>query len=572
MSKEKHNRASTRSSEEDYISKNPNAETAVNPSRYYVSNDPVLLPPETIKILILTEGGGSFIESLDQDFSLSILVDVLNENIGLDPKIEVTKAHRASSVGPDVLRDFRFKPRALDGFHEVWLFGILDFSTLPLDDSEIEVLTEFMHSGGGVFATGDHDGRGTPLCGKISRVRNMRQWGKPLTVTSNSDQRFDTLRSGDDDIYQFTDESDDTAQEIFPIIVSGTATRSACPSAYPHPLLCSPTGVIRFLPDHRHEGTCISKPDLTQKIKLDGKDVDEYPTVNNSPSATRISPQLVAKARADAPHTTVDNNSACFPFTQIDSFEAIVVYDGHRIQTDSDGHTANIGRVVVDSSFHHFVNMNLKGFRNSPRINTIGKGQLAYNDIKRYFRNIAVWLAPKPIQEDLRWRGLWRARWTYPLTEELSSFAYQNNPGQQGWETVLRIGEFMHDTLRRLGLDCEISNWISDLLNSKAPRNALSFLADPWASLPNFSGGSLPLLDTRTIHTAILGGVAIQLSINHPDPFDIKRNDADIFLIGKSVLETAIKNGASIGVSSLQKYLTEMSQRIEQALQLFDDF
>jgi hypothetical protein len=48
----------------------------------------------------------------------------------------------------------------------------------------MQAILNFMNSGGGVFATGDHYKLGACLCGAIPRVRSMRKW----FVTANPDE------------------------------------------------------------------------------------------------------------------------------------------------------------------------------------------------------------------------------------------------------------------------------------------------------------------------------------------------------------------------------------------------
>jgi hypothetical protein len=58
---------------------------------------------------------------------------------------------------------------------------VLFFPTKPSDPdvtlaSEVEAIAQFMESGRGFFATGDHENLGGELCGLIPRVRSMRRW------------------------------------------------------------------------------------------------------------------------------------------------------------------------------------------------------------------------------------------------------------------------------------------------------------------------------------------------------------------------------------------------------------
>jgi hypothetical protein len=64
----------------------------------------------------------------------------------------------------------------------VWLFGYEGWNYQvtppgdPLGAAEIQAIANFMEGGGGVFATGDHAGMGSFMCGSIPRIRTMRKW------------------------------------------------------------------------------------------------------------------------------------------------------------------------------------------------------------------------------------------------------------------------------------------------------------------------------------------------------------------------------------------------------------
>src|SRR5262245_41191123 len=69
-----------------------------------------------------------------------------------------------------------------------------------------------------------------------------------------------------------------------------------------------------------------------------------------------------------------------------------------RLARDEDGNL--LGRGIAHSSFHHFADYNWDTNRGAPSFVTEPQGQgmksepLALQDIRRYVRNLAVWLAP----------------------------------------------------------------------------------------------------------------------------------------------------------------------------------
>src|SRR6266540_328299 len=149
--------------------------------------DPILLLPIPIRILILTEDEGSF--SPQHRFSLSEMIQALKTLDSFTVDFQITTAHRltVSEDDPSIsapglnnfaqdadIKGFRFDNPAHfnpKNFDEVWLFGISAghddyFPVHPLSDHELRILIQFMNAGGGVFATGDHEDLGRPLCGR----------------------------------------------------------------------------------------------------------------------------------------------------------------------------------------------------------------------------------------------------------------------------------------------------------------------------------------------------------------------------------------------------------------------
>ena len=169
-------------------------------------------------------------------------------------------------------------------YDEIWLFGYEGYDGEPIGpgsgepgsitDSELTAITKFMQAGGGVFATGDHDGLGSALCGRIPRVRFMRKWyspddaspGIPLLTIRNwpgdGPTRVDTLQKSATDTdpnFYFDDQSDDIPQTLAVLVPS-------------HPVVQGASSVLKVYPDHMHEGEVIAATggQLTQTSASDG--------------------------------------------------------------------------------------------------------------------------------------------------------------------------------------------------------------------------------------------------------------------------------------------------------------
>jgi hypothetical protein len=248
---------------------------------------------------------------------------------------KITNAHRDDSQnekkridkGPVKLTDLNI----LDGYDEIWLFG--SKGSQPLSDAEIDLLKEFMRApkSGGVLVTGDHGPLGKGLAERIPRAGAMRRWD----VEALGPNRHSSLVEGPDENSSFSaqDESDDRPQTIhylrFPI------NAPAGVRLQPHPVLCGPDGPIDVLPDHEHEGEATAPA-------VNDDNVSIWP--KNQDGSHQEQPIVIAWGDVTDPQILLKR------------FRVISVYNGH---------TVNIGRIIADSSWHHWDNSNLRGFESS---------------------------------------------------------------------------------------------------------------------------------------------------------------------------------------------------------------
>jgi len=269
-------------------------------------------------------------------FHLGQVLDIINNDPWSHINFNFTKAHRQVSGEAGVIDNFDFSSYDLDQYSQVWLFGINRQSQGgELSDVELRHLTEFMDAGGGVFATGDHEDLGNPLAAEVPRVRSMRRWyypnpgpnGEPVAPAQSGADRHDTLVGGGT-------QTDPDPQEIRPryyFRFTGGSSVILHRVKYPHPVLCGPNGVINYLPDHMHEGLCEVPSDLSKNYTFDGVPFEEYPSKDGSQEA----PEVIAWA--------VNNVTN-------DEFGVLAAYDGHEV---------DVGRVVVDATWHHWFNINI---------------------------------------------------------------------------------------------------------------------------------------------------------------------------------------------------------------------
>lgn len=415
--------------------------------------DPAQLNPQEIRILLLADGGITF---GNEHYGLSLFIEVFD---AYNPfvRFNVTTANRnafddtADYPGFSFEKDFNPKR-----FHEVWLFGSEPDLKKKLPEKELEILAKFMNDGGGVFATGDHEALGAALCGEVPRVRRMRKWffadplpnGQPRSTPRDNEFRHDSLNRGDNYEYEYLDQIDDAPQLIFPKMFNPTC----CLKGSPHPVLAYGLEAIRFLPDHVHEGECYVPDDLDTCFQFGAYKGEDFPAGPGTGSK-RVGPEVIAWAQIPDPHIT-RNYLQCLPTGQVPSFGIIGAYDGRQ---------ADVGRVVVDASFHHFVNFNLYGFATSEDRASKDKGQHAYEQIKAYFGNIALWLARPQTHRKVFNRVLAVSLRTYPLIEELLTLRDRINSESLRFRDYYNLGLMARSTVGSLTSSALAREWAFDL-------------------------------------------------------------------------------------------------------------
>ena len=528
----------------------------------------------TVKVLIVTDGSLNFGEG---DFGLSTFVRVLKNEAPSRVKFDITLAHirnvsdAAMMAGePGVvnrIKQFRFDNAAhfaAGMYDQIWLFGIetsyagMPGRTTTLASAEVNAIFAHMQAGGGVFATGDHGFLGQALCSALPRVRNMRYWGDFPSSDNNQNQvsmsgprRNDSNQEGNDPGTSFSDQSDDIPQPLDLLLYSSYAghLRSA---RYPHPLLCGRNGRIDVFPDHPHEGE-VRGPvpaELTQKFGQ----VDEYPL---DALGQRVVPEVVAWGRVRAGNTTRGGKIPTLAHT----FGVVSAYDGHR--------AAGKGRVVCDSTWHHFVNVNLigvveggtfdefdvpgesptkhDGFLSTP------SGLAALNKIKNYYTNIGIWISP-PTKHSCFHRLTW---WEIVFAERLveATLTSPDIPLERiPAATLMHIGIHARDVFGRRAGQCQSLQWLIDWTRQYIE---VSWL-DPWdptTSARLEKGESpLPVIDPMPMVDIVLGAALVGLRQQFPQaPEKLSERDDEVAL-------KAIGKGAQFGVELASKLVLEQTK------------
>ena len=290
----------------------------------------------TIRILLqTTTPGGPDDWSID---SLTLLREHLASLRDGDTRFAVTARNRESGAdGDDPVLASLDRSR----FDELWLFALDGGDGMSAGDCR--GIDRFRRRGGGILATRDHQDMGSSLCnlGGIGAAhyfhsRNPepepdRQVADDVGTPSISWPNYHSGRNGD-------------FQKIIPLAPEHELLRNA-----------GPAGSIELFPAHPHEGAV-------------------------GPPPADHSARVVAQGTS---------------LTTGRRFNLIVAFDR---SPRPDGKL--LGRGVAESSFHHFADYNWDTGRGAPSFVTESPGRgmqtepRALADIKRYVRNLAVWLAP----------------------------------------------------------------------------------------------------------------------------------------------------------------------------------
>jgi hypothetical protein len=387
---------------------------------------PWWITPAQCRILFYTDGvahlqGGSFqgltyVKTLLEAhpyFYVNFVIDVCHRN-GTDPTATIFAGTAKKLTELDIMNKY----------DEIWFFGVDGGASLTA--AEVTLMDQFMAApkNGGVLTTGDHASLGQGLSGQIKRVGQMRLYPAPDSVPPGWNttlvQRAPAAGEpadppGPGQALNFNDQSDDIPQSIrwrrYPVgIFHGR----------PHPVLCGPSGPIDVLPDHEHEGEA-----LAPAVAGD----------SNWPSgvAGQEAPEVIAWGRIKDPNAT---------------------NHGHEIGVISayNGHMVDVGRIVADSTWHHWFDINLIGLAGSGPPYTgfaaTPAGQAALKKIDAYYLNCGVWLAPPSVQTAMRNAAFWSIIWQ-DIVVELPLKA-----------SLLYWGRAGIDALGRRAGRCAIFDWV----------------------------------------------------------------------------------------------------------------
>jgi hypothetical protein len=388
--------------------------------------------PAKVRILMYADSSVNFVGG--PFLGLQYVKTLLESRAYYYVDFDVATAHRdggdlsASVAGAKKLTDLDI----INKYDQIWFFGIN--STPDLTPAEVTLLDQFMAApkSGGVLVTGDHADLGKGIAGQITRAGQMRRYPAP---PASPNVWNTTLEDGPDagTTFDFNDQSDDRPQTVryqrFPIWSPLAFKRRY----RPHPVMCGPKGPITMFPDHQHEGEALAPVPAAGDPK--------WPTK----SGHQEQPYVIAWGKIKDP---------------------AAVRHGQEIGLASayNGHNVDVGRIVADSTWHHWFDINLTGVAPTPSpyagFDATSAGQAALKQIDAYFLNCGVWLAPPDKQVAMRHAAWWSILWTDRIVE-LPLDA-----------PIWYLGEQAINALELRAPRCTVSDWIFDfpIFKEKIPR------------------------------------------------------------------------------------------------------
>lgn len=375
---------------------------------------PIFCPKPTVKILFYTDYDGVRMDTTS-DFGVGMLRNLIVNNNPYYVNFQIDLVNR--HAGGHAIN--KLTSTLLAAYDQVWFFGVLQ-ANVPgqpeneLVTAEVTALENWMLHGG-VLMTGDHANPKPPgaaasldpdvnlgraLGFKVPRAGQLRKWEGPPTAVPPDGNHNTQVPVPPTNIEDLILQEDEHPQRL----ILKTYPVGFYPYTFrvrPHPLFCGRDGVISVFPDHMHEGMLLIPSPLNA----------EWPTVGG----VQPKPEIIASG-------TDKRNGNVYP--------VVSAYDGDAI---------GIGRIVADSTWHHYFNINLRGFPLKPD----GTPGPVLAKIANFFVNLAVWLSPRRKRQAMRCTILWYLA-NHPQVIELK------------YSHIFVLGRTAYDVLGRWASQCEI--------------------------------------------------------------------------------------------------------------------
>lgn len=449
--------------------------------------------PAEVRILMYADGRVTFTPVFG---GLQYVKKLMESEAYFFADFRITTAHRtlapsASGAmhGPVTLAQLGI----LDNFDVIWFFN--DEETPTMSEEEKSLLEQFMETRadnnvpkrGGVLVTGDHSVLGQGLGRNIKRAGEMRRWD----TAAQGDQRLSTLEEGPlPGVFTDSLQEDDRPQKIRLTPFGFGPPLGFKREVRPHPVMCGPDGPVDVFPDHQHEG---------ETLELSPPGGADWPTKDNHQEL----PRVIARGETKDPAVTHRE------------FGIVSAYDGH---------TVDVGRIVADSSWHHWFDLNLMGFT------ATAAGEAALRKIDPYFLNCGIWLAPPEQQDEMRNAAWWAILWIDRIVELRAD------------APLWYLGEQAIAALGQYASRCAVTDWV---FNSAFDRRIPSPTLEKMFEQVQLSN----LAFEQYVAGGILHQLMLQLGPSNPErpfPFEVPSDEE---------LERAIADGVDEGIEALKAQL-----------------
>src|SRR6266850_1253510 len=364
-----------------------------------------------IRILFYTDHPSVSIDDDDAGYGVSRLKKLIDSHKPAFADVEISLVNRHQGEHGA----HKLTTELLSNYDELWVFGMyqlnMDKLTLlhggpqnELNDNEVDALQNWMTTGG-VLMTGDHANinprtndpdhgsflsLGKALGNRVPRAGELRGWqGIPTDFKEESFNTQVNTSGHDPDNLDLQQDGIPQSLELPGFGLLGL----------PHPIFLGRSGPIQAFPDHAHEGA------LTVS------------SLSNGATSSGWKPK---------PVTIAYGRDKRFPGLGR-RYELVAAYDGD---------PASVGRIIADSTWHHYFNVNLSGFTDT----TAGSD---LDLIGQYYGNLTIWLAPRKLR-----RAMTRAMFWWIVNHPLMSEESVGNPSDLG-ETALKL-------LSKVASPCEI--------------------------------------------------------------------------------------------------------------------
>ncbi|HEY6232937.1 MAG TPA: hypothetical protein VIW64_16865 [Pyrinomonadaceae bacterium] len=407
----------------------------------------------TIKILLYTDAPELVVKEPVGSFGLGRMISQLEGHAPAFANLSVKWAGRYSPGSNHADKKINVVlatelEETKEPFDQIWFFGIHQVNKAELelglggggpeselDADEVNALRDWMDQGGGVLVTGDHAnlrpldaltpdpnshcpdkskepflslGRALGRC--IPRAGLLRDWeGSPTSSEEDSNNTQVVtfgLPSG-----KFDDEIIFQRDRIPQQLILQAFDEKGSPSlrGRPHPLFFYKRSLsIQLFPDHLHEGQVTLPEELDDKVWLSNAD------------GFQPKPRVVAYG--------LDKRAG-------KKFQLLVAYDGD---------SAGVGRIVADSTWHHYLNVNLSEFKLPANEGS------ASDQIGQFYGNLAVWLSPAKKRSEMA-DAMFRWLVNEPLVVEGLGPAFTGSESDKLWS-----GKIARSLLAPLASPCEI--------------------------------------------------------------------------------------------------------------------